>query len=136
MKTTVESEKNATTTEAPPLKGKRPPAKNAKRAPKAGRGKKAAGKPKADRTDKKAEVIALMKRAKGESHGLAGAHGPRLRQHPGQQGRGEDRIGQECGRRADVQDQVARAQSLQPKRRFRFRPGRRSFLCTLHFLIQ
>ena len=65
MNTTVESEKNATTTEVPPLKGKRPPAKNAKRAPKAGRAKKAAGKPKADRTNKKAEVIALMKRAKG-----------------------------------------------------------------------
>ena len=65
MNTTVESEKNATTTEAPPARGKRPPAKNAKRATKAGRAKKVAGKPKADRTNKKAEVIALMKRAKG-----------------------------------------------------------------------
>ncbi len=39
-------------------------AKKANAAKKAGRAKKA-GKPKADRTNKKAEVIALMKRAKG-----------------------------------------------------------------------
>jgi hypothetical protein len=46
-------------------KGARKAAKKAKRAKKAGRAKKAAGKPKADRANKKAEVIALMKRAKG-----------------------------------------------------------------------
>ena len=40
-------------------------AKKAKPAKKAGQPKKAAGKPKADRANKKAEVIALMKRAKG-----------------------------------------------------------------------
>jgi hypothetical protein len=40
-------------------------AKKAKPAKKAGRGKKPASKPKADRTNKKAEVIAMMKRAKG-----------------------------------------------------------------------
>jgi hypothetical protein len=44
------------------------------------RAKKAAGKPKADRTNKKAEVVALMKRTKGDvgrdsgSHRLAAAH--------------------------------------------------------------
>ena len=41
------------------------PAKKAKRAKKGGQSKKAAAKPKADRTNKKAEVIAMMKRAKG-----------------------------------------------------------------------
>ena len=45
-------------------KGARKP-KKAKPAKKAGRAKKAAGKPKTDRTNKKAEVIAMMKRAKG-----------------------------------------------------------------------
>src|SRR5229473_2790940 len=54
-------------TEAKPKK----PAKGAKRAKKAKRtkkvkpGKKTAGKPAAERTNKKAEVIAMMKRAKG-----------------------------------------------------------------------
>ena len=46
-------------------KGPRKSAKKAKPAKKAGRAKKAAAKPKADRTNKKAEVIAMMKRAKG-----------------------------------------------------------------------
>ena len=41
------------------------PAKKAKPAKNTGRAKKAAGKPKADRANKKAEVIAMMKRAKG-----------------------------------------------------------------------
>ena len=40
-------------------------AKKTKPAKKAGRAKKATAKPKADRTNKKAEVIAMMKRAKG-----------------------------------------------------------------------
>ena len=40
-------------------------AKKAKPAKKAGRAKKTAAKPKADRTNKKVEVIAMMKRAKG-----------------------------------------------------------------------
>jgi hypothetical protein len=35
------------------------------KSPKASRAKKAAGKPKAEGTNKKAEVIAMMKRAKG-----------------------------------------------------------------------
>jgi len=91
-------------------KAKRGPAKKAKPAKKADRTKKAGGKPKVARASKKAEVITLMKRAKGdEGHRLAAAHGARLRQYPGQQGRREDRIVQERGRRADVQDQVARA---------------------------
>jgi len=46
-------------------KGSRKPTKKAKPAKKAARAKKAAGKSKADRTNKKAEVIAMMKRAKG-----------------------------------------------------------------------
>jgi hypothetical protein len=46
-------------------KGKRKPAKKARPAKKASRAKKAAGKPKADRANKKAEVIEMMKRAKG-----------------------------------------------------------------------
>ena len=45
--------------------GARKAGKRAKPAKKAGREKKAAAKPKADRTNKKAEVIAMMKRAKG-----------------------------------------------------------------------
>ena len=50
--------------EAERPKSKRKSTKTARPAKKAGRAKKAA-KPKADRTNKKAEVIALMKRAKG-----------------------------------------------------------------------
>jgi hypothetical protein len=46
-------------------KGARKAGKKAKSAKKGGRDKKAASKPKADRTNKKAEVILLMKRAKG-----------------------------------------------------------------------
>jgi hypothetical protein len=45
--------------------GKRTPAKKAKSAKKAARAKKTAGKPAAERLNKKAEVIAMMKRAKG-----------------------------------------------------------------------
>jgi hypothetical protein len=46
-------------------KGARKAGKKAKPTKKAGRAKKPASKPKADRTNKKAEVIAMMKRAKG-----------------------------------------------------------------------
>jgi hypothetical protein len=46
-------------------KGTHKPLKNTKRAKKGGQSKNAAAKPKADRTNKKAEVIAMMKRAKG-----------------------------------------------------------------------
>ena len=52
-------------TEAAKPKGGSKPSKKAKPAKKAGKAKRAAGKPKADRTNKKAEVIAMMKRAKG-----------------------------------------------------------------------
>ena len=45
--------------------GARKAGKKAKAAKKAGRAKKASVKPKADRTNKKAEVIEMMKRAKG-----------------------------------------------------------------------
>jgi Protein of unknown function (DUF3489) len=63
---TIDSENNAKPApEAAQSKGKRKAAKKAKPAKKAGQAKKAAGKPKAERTNKKAEVIAIMKRAKG-----------------------------------------------------------------------
>lgn len=63
---TIDSENNAKPApEAAKPKGGSKPAKKAKLAKKAVRAKKAAGKPKADRTNKKAEVIAMMKRAKG-----------------------------------------------------------------------
>jgi hypothetical protein len=61
----IDSENNSTpAAEAPANKALRK-AKKAKPAKKAARAKKAAGKPKADRTNKKAEVIAMMKRVKG-----------------------------------------------------------------------
>ena len=65
MNTATELEKNASAPEAPQPKTKRAPTKKAKAAKKAGRAKKPASKPKADRSNKKAEVIAMMKRAKG-----------------------------------------------------------------------
>jgi hypothetical protein len=52
-------------TSAPTAKGKRSSAKKPKPSKKARQHKKAAGKPKAKGANKKAEVIALMKRAKG-----------------------------------------------------------------------
>src|ERR1700722_3760701 len=51
--------------EAPQAKRKRATAKKAKPAKKEGRAKKPASKPKTDRANKKAEVIAMMKRPKG-----------------------------------------------------------------------
>jgi hypothetical protein len=48
-----------------PLGPKRGPTKKTKHARKPSAAKRAAGKPKADRANEKAEVIALMKRAKG-----------------------------------------------------------------------
>src|SRR3984893_7175781 len=61
----IESENTGTSSaEAPATKGPRK-AKKAKPGKKAGRAKKPAAKPKVDRTNKKAEVIARMKRAKG-----------------------------------------------------------------------
>jgi uncharacterized surface protein with fasciclin (FAS1) repeats len=63
MNTTTESEKNASAPEVPQPKTKR--TKKAKPAKKAGPAKNQAKKPKADRANKKAEVIAMMKRAKG-----------------------------------------------------------------------
>jgi hypothetical protein len=65
MNTATESEKNASAPEVPQPKTKRATAKKAKPAKKAAQAKKAAGKPKGDRANKKAEVIAMMKRAKG-----------------------------------------------------------------------
>jgi len=63
MNTAGESEKSASAPEVPQPKTKR--TKKAKPAKKASRAKKPARKPKADRANKKAEVIAMMKRAKG-----------------------------------------------------------------------
>jgi len=61
---TIDTEKTATPEPgAPQAKGKRTAAKKAK--PAKSRAKKPSSKPKADRTNKKAEVIAMMKRAKG-----------------------------------------------------------------------
>ena len=60
---TIDSENNGKLTaqaERPKAKGKRP-----KAAKKAGRTKKSASKPKQDRANKKAEVVAMMQRAKG-----------------------------------------------------------------------
>ena len=64
MNTTIESEKNPVPVEALQSKAKRAAAKKTKPAKAAGRAKKP-GKPKADGANKKAEVIAMMKRAKG-----------------------------------------------------------------------
>jgi hypothetical protein len=62
---TIDSENTSTpAAEVPATKGRKP-AKKAKTAKKARAAKKAAAKPKADRTKKKAEVIEMMKRAKG-----------------------------------------------------------------------
>ena len=65
MNTATESEKNASAPEVPQPKTKRGTANKAKPAKKAGPAKKKATKPKTDRANKKAEVIAMMKRAKG-----------------------------------------------------------------------
>ena len=74
-------------------KGSRKPAKKAKAAKRADRAKKLARKPKTDGTNKKAEVIAMMKRAKGatlteimKAIDWQPPQGAGLRQHPGQQG--------------------------------------------------
>jgi Protein of unknown function (DUF3489) len=64
MKTTIESEKNAAA-EAPQRKPKRKPAKHATPTKRMVRAKQSSSKPKEDRANKKAGIIALMKRAKG-----------------------------------------------------------------------
>jgi hypothetical protein len=97
---TIDSENNGKPTpEAAQTKVGRKPAKKTKPAKKAARAKNTAIKPKADRSNKKAEVIGMMKGPKGatlaeiiKSHRLAGAHRARLRQHPGQQGRRKDPV--------------------------------------------
>src|SRR5258706_7490249 len=62
---TIDSENISKTTPEAQPKVQRKPAKKAKAAKKAHKAKKAAGKSKSDGTNKKAEVIAMMKRAKG-----------------------------------------------------------------------
>src|SRR5215470_9373453 len=62
---TIVSENSAPTPDAAKPKGKRKLATSTKSAKKASRAKKPAGKPQADRANKKAEVIGMMKRAKG-----------------------------------------------------------------------
>jgi hypothetical protein len=61
----IDSENISTPTTEPPATKGRKPAKKAKAAKKAGRAKNTAAKPKSDHTNKKAEVVAMMKRAKG-----------------------------------------------------------------------
>jgi hypothetical protein len=61
---TIDTEKTPETSDPQP-KGKRTTAKKAKTARKARQPKKTGHKPKAERANKKAEVIAMMKRAKG-----------------------------------------------------------------------
>jgi hypothetical protein len=61
MNSTTESE-NASAPEAPQPKTKRTSAKKAKPAKKAGPGQKSAGNPQANRANKKAEVLTMMKR--------------------------------------------------------------------------
>jgi len=80
-------------------KGRPKATKEANPAKKATRAKNAAAKPKAERTNKKGDVIALMKRAKGaklaeimKETGWQALHGPRLRERFGQEGRREDRV--------------------------------------------
>ena len=64
--TTIESENNATLEPgAEQTKGRRKLTKKATVSKKAGRAKRAVSKPRSDRTNKKTEVIALLKRAKG-----------------------------------------------------------------------
>jgi Protein of unknown function (DUF3489) len=62
---TVETENATTEAGIPHAKRKGTTAKKAKPAKKAGRTRKSASKPTADRTNKKAEILAMMKRAKG-----------------------------------------------------------------------
>jgi len=64
MNSTIESEKNAVPAEASKPKAKRAAAKNAKPTKKAAKAKKVAGKTAAAR-NKRAEVITMLKRAKG-----------------------------------------------------------------------
>jgi uncharacterized protein DUF3489 len=62
---TIDSENSKSAPDTAKPKGVRKAGKKAKPAKKASRAKETAGKPKADRVNKKAEVIAMMKRAKG-----------------------------------------------------------------------
>jgi hypothetical protein len=63
-------------------KGARKAGKKAKPAKKAGRAKKASAKPKAERANKKAEVIAMMKRAKRPAGSHTRASSASGREHP------------------------------------------------------
>jgi hypothetical protein len=61
----IDNESTSKPSEMAKPKGARKAGKKAKPAKKPARAKKAVAKPKADRTNKKAEVIGMMKRAKG-----------------------------------------------------------------------
>lgn len=65
MNTTTESEQNASAPEVSQPKTKRKPTKKAKPAKKGARARKPAAKPNAERANKKADVVWMMKRAKG-----------------------------------------------------------------------
>jgi hypothetical protein len=79
---TIDTEETPDTS-APPAKGGRTAAKKAKPAKKARQSRKAASKPQEDRRNKKSEVIALMKRAKGVTlTEIVAPTGPRSGRNP------------------------------------------------------
>jgi hypothetical protein len=95
--------------------------KKAKLVKKAVRTEKPASRPTADRANKKSEVIALMKarqrRNTGRDHGchqVASAHRAGLRQHPGQQRRGDGRVVEVRRGRAGLQDYEVSTPSNRP----------------------
>src|ERR1700733_15323034 len=65
MSTNTSDTEETPDTSVPQAKGRRTTAKKAKTAKKTRQPKKAAGKPNAERANKKADVIAMMKRPKG-----------------------------------------------------------------------
>ena len=65
MNSTIESEKNASAPEGSAAEDEAHARQESQAREEGGPGQEAASKPKADRTNKKAEVIAMMKRAKG-----------------------------------------------------------------------
>jgi hypothetical protein len=135
---TIESQE---TKETEARKPRKPAAKKVKTAKKARETKKFARKLKADRPNKKTEVIALMKRARrdaGRDHGrhrLAGPHCTRLRQHPWQQGRSEDRVREERRWRTHLPYREVGPATLR-KRRFLVRARGGVARCVGHVALQ
>ena len=124
----VASEKAPAKRDATKTKGAPKAKKSAKAAEpkKAGKARRAGTQKRATeaRSNKKAEVTAMMKRAKGAT--LAGAHGAWVREHPGQQRWREGRILEDRRREAQLPHrEAATARSRCFQRSFRFQPGRR-----------